>query len=98
MVSLEKTVKLYAKFKRYIDGDWHIRAYWAKKTDSDISRVLEDLFKRDIPLNSPIQVIQPNWAGTGIDVVLVDYDPFQTIYTNRNHVRNVRNVRKTDKR
>lgn len=89
MVSLDKRVKMYVLYKMDTDGRTYTRAYFGEKNDSDISRILSDLFKRNVPLNSPIQVIQPNWAGTGETVTLVDYQPFQSIWTNPLHVRNV---------
>jgi len=88
-VSPDKTVKLYVYYKRYSDGIVHKRAFFAKKNDSDISRVLTEAFKLDIPLDSPIWIEQPNWAGTGKSVLLVDYRPFETIWTNKDHVRKV---------
>lgn len=87
MVSLDKSVKLYVTYKRDVDGMTYKRAFFAKKNDKDISRIVNEVFKMDIPLNSPMQVIQPNWAGTDKSVILVDYVPFHSIWTNKDHVR-----------
>lgn len=86
MVKLHKRVKLYVQYKRDIDGMWYKRAFFGEKTDLDISRILTEMFKMDIPLTSPIRVIQPNWAGTGETVTLVDYQPFHAIWTNQWHL------------
>lgn len=86
MVSLEKTVKMYLRFKRYDDGIWHTKAFRGKKTDADIARILTEAFKMDIPLGSPMTLEQRNWAGTYETVILVDYQPFRTIWINRDHI------------
>lgn len=86
MVKLHKRVKMYVWYKRHNDGMWFNRAMFGEKTDLDISRILTDVFKTGVPLNSPIRVTQPNWAGTGIETVLVEYHPFRAIWTNSAHV------------
>lgn len=86
MVSLDKRVKVQVWAKDGY-GEWIIKEFSAEKNDSDISRILGEVFKLDIPVSSPIYVIQPNWAGTGEDVNLVEYHPFESIYTNTTHVR-----------
>ena len=80
----DETVEMQVWYKDPLEGEWVVRLIMGEKTESDIARIVGESFEWDIPIFSPMYIVQDI---EGDPVTLVEYLPFQSIFVNYEEVR-----------